>query len=284
MNALVLMTDFGLRDRFVASMKGVALNIAPTLPIVDLTHDIAPYNIWEATQTLAHTLPYWKARTVFVAVVDPGVGTEQASVVALTKSNHLIVTPENGTLTLIEQEPGIKEIRKIDKAKYHRPDSTQFHTFHGRDIYAYVGALLASGQLAFKDVGNVYTKPVCRIHIPEADILPDVGLRGAITKTEYPYGNIVSNIPASWTSALEAEADDQPLLQVKILHNQATVFAQAIRLVNSFGFEQVGSPLLYGDSQGYLGLAINQGNFAHTYNIGAGEQWSVEVHKIRQNT
>lgn len=279
MNALVLMTDFGLRDRFVASMKGVALGIAPMLPIIDLTHEIAPYNIWEASQTLAHTIGYWNAGTVFVAVVDPGVGTSRQSIVALTNTGHIIVTPDNGTLTLVAQEQGIKKVWCIDE-RHRRPGSENFHTFHGRDVYVYIGALLASNQLALKDVGKIYNKPLQSIQIAEAEILTNAGLLGVITKVEHPYGNIVTNIPFSWIDALSASVEDGSKLRVKIWQNDTPVFAEVLQVTKSFGFGSIGAPLLYGDSQGNLGLAINQGNFAKVYGIDAGANWRIEIHQI----
>lgn len=278
MNALVLMTDFGLRDRFVASMKGVALGIAPMLPLVDLTHEIAPYNIWEASQTLAHTIPYWSKGTVFVAVVDPGVGTNRPSVVALTNSRHIVVTPDNGTLTVVAQELGIKKVWRIGD-QHRRPGSETFHTFHGRDVYVYVGALLASNQLTLDDVGEVYNKPLEKLQIPEAEILPNAGLKGVVTKIEHPYGNIVTNIPFSWIEALGASVTQETTLQVKIWQGDTPVFVEALKVVKSFGFEGISTPLLYGDSQGNLGLAINQGNFAKVYGIDAGAHWHIEIHQ-----
>ncbi|WP_299457140.1 SAM-dependent chlorinase/fluorinase [uncultured Microscilla sp.] len=280
MNALVLMTDFGLRDRFVASMKGVALGINPALPIIDLTHEIAPFNIWEASQTLAHTIPYWSPGTVFVAVIDPGVGTKRRSVVALTNNDHLIVTPDNGTLTLVAQEQGIKNVYLIDEAIHRRPGSDSFHTFHGRDVYVYVGALLASGKLRLDDVGKKHIKPLIQLHIPEAEILPDAGLKGIITKIEHPYGNIVTNIPYSWIDALGASVDQKSMLQVRVWHKETPVFAETLGIVKSFGFKSAGTPLLYQDSQGNLGLAINQGDFAKVYGMGSGTDWRIETHQV----
>lgn len=277
---LVLMTDFGLRERFVASMKGVAHSIAPTLPIFDLTHEIAPFNIWEASRTLTHTITYWNSGTVFVSVVNPGVGTAQASVVALTKTGHLIVTPENGTLSLVEKKLGIETIYEINQAKYLRPGAEKFHTFQGRDLYVYIGALLASKQIDLEQVGKAYNKPIIRLQIPEAEILPDVGLQGAITGIEHPYGNIVSNIPFNWLDALELSPETHSLVQVKILHQEATIFNQAILLAQSFGYVQFRQPLIYGDSEGYLGLALNQGNFSKVYQVDFGEKWILQVHKV----
>lgn len=277
---LVLMSDFGLRERFVASMKGVAHSIAPALSIFDLTHKIAPFNIWEASRTLAHTITSWNPGTVFVSVVDPGLGTAQASVVALTETGHFIVTPENGTLSLVEKKLGIQAIYEINRAKYLRPGTEKSHTFHGRDLYVYVGALLASKQVDLEQVGKMYKKPIIRLQIPEAEILPDVGLQGAITGIEHPYGNIVSNIPADWLDALELSPETHSLVQIKVLHQEATIFNQAIPLAQSFGFVQFRHPLIYGDSEGYLGLALNQGNFSKVYQVDFGEKWILQVHKV----
>ncbi|OJJ21346.1 hypothetical protein BKI52_12355 [marine bacterium AO1-C] len=278
--ALVLMTDFGVRERFVASMKGVAYSLAPTTPIFDLTHEIAPFNIWEASRTLAHTIAYWPSGTVFVSVVDPGVGTDRTSVAALTKTGHIIVTPENGTLSQVDKKLGIKEIYVIDQGRHLRPGAEQFHTFHGRDLYVYVGALLASKQLKLKEVGRPYQKPIIQLQIPEAEILPDVGLQGAITGIEHPYGNIISNIPYDWLDALELSPNNHPLVHVKIQHQEIPVFNEALMLVPSFGFVTEQKPLIYGDSEGCLGLALNQGDFAKVYNIEFGEKWILQIHKI----
>ena len=280
MNALVLMTDFGTRERFVASMKGVAYSLAPSTPIFDLTHDIAPFNIWEASRTLAQTIEYWPSGTVFVSVVDPGVGTDRTSVVALTKTGHIIVTPENGTLSQIDKSIGVKEMYVIDQKRHFRPGAERFHTFHGRDLYVYVGALLASRQLKLAQVGKPYPKPIIKLQIPEAEILPDVGLQGTITGIEHPYGNIISNIPFTWLDALELSPKQHPLVQVKIQHQNTPVFNEALALVPSFGFVSENQPLIYGDSEGQLGLAINQGSFAQVYNINFGKKWILQLHKV----
>jgi len=150
---LVLQTDFGTRDGAVAAMKGVAVGIDSKLTIFDLTHENTPFNIWEAAYRLKQAAPYWPAGTVFVSVVDPGVGTERKSVVVQTKTGHFFVGPDNGTWTYLPEEFGIEAVREIDETKNRRANSEKSHTFHGRDVYVYVGAKLAAQGLAFKDVG-----------------------------------------------------------------------------------------------------------------------------------
>src|SRR6202158_1983593 len=134
---VVFQSDFGLKDGAVSAMKGVAMGVSTDLKLFDLTHEIPAYNIWEAAYRLEQTVSYWPAGTVFVSVVDPGVGTNRKSVVLKTNSGQFIVTPDNGTLTIVAQSLGIAAIREIDETKNRRPGSEKSYTFHGRDVYAY---------------------------------------------------------------------------------------------------------------------------------------------------
>ena len=152
-SALVFQTDFGLKEGAVASMKGVAYSVSPELNMFDITHEIPVFNIWEAAYRLNQTAGYWPAGTVFVSVVDPGVGTERKSVVLKTESGHFFVSPDNGSLTLVAETLGISAVREIDEATNRLKGSERSHTFHGRDVYAYTGARLAAGVISFKQVG-----------------------------------------------------------------------------------------------------------------------------------
>ena len=271
MNALVLQSDFGLKERFVASMKGVAAGIDPHLPIHDLTHQISPYNIWEAAHTLAFTIQYWPEQTVFVSVVDPGVGTERRSIVAHTVSGHFIVTPDNGTLTLVNDVIGIREIRVIDESVHRRPGSESSHTFHGRDVYAYTGAKLAAGKIRFEEIGTLHEGELIRIPYTSART-DEKGVTGTIVRVEEPYGNIVTNIPSEM---LIPEPGNEYL--VRISRQNATEFERRIRFVSTFGDLEQGEVLLYEDSVQYYGLAINRGNFAGTFGIGEGPEWTIAI-------
>ena len=144
----------GSLDGAVASMKGVAVGVSPDIHIYDLTHQIEPYNIWQGALRLAQTAEYWPAGTVFVSVVDPGVGTERKSIVLRTKSGHYFVTPDNGTLTFVAPRLGIDAVREIDEAVNRRKNSEKSFTFHGRDVYAYTAARLAAGVISFEQVGR----------------------------------------------------------------------------------------------------------------------------------
>jgi S-adenosylmethionine hydrolase len=153
MKPLVFQTDFGLVDGAVSAMYGVAYTVDPSLRIHDLTHDITPYNIWEASYRLIQTINYWPEGTVFVSVVDPGVGSDRKSIVVKTKSGRYIVTPDNGTLTHVLRAEGLCSAREIDEQINRLPRSGESYTFHGRDVYAYTGARLASGVIDFEGVG-----------------------------------------------------------------------------------------------------------------------------------
>jgi len=154
---VVYQTDFGLKDGAVSAMRGVAVSVDPTLRLEDLTHEIPAFDIWEGAYRLNVTAPYWPPGTVFVSVVDPGVGTERRSVVLETRSGHYFVSPDNGTLTLVAEDLGIAAVRAIDESRYRLPGSEQSYTFHGRDVYSYAAAHLASGRIAFEISG-----PSCR--------------------------------------------------------------------------------------------------------------------------
>ena len=153
MKPLVFQSDFGLVDGAVSAMYGVAYSVSPDLKMHDLTHDITPYSIWEASYRLIQTISYWPDETVFVSVVDPGVGTSRRSVVAKTKSGKYIVTPDNGTLTHVLRLDGVTAVREIDERVNRLPNSGESYTFYGRDVYAYTGARLAAGVISFEEVG-----------------------------------------------------------------------------------------------------------------------------------
>lgn len=153
MNPLIFQSDFGRADGAVSAMYGVAYCVCGDLKISDLTHEIPQYDIWEASYRLIQTVSYWPEGAVFVSVVDPGVGSTRRSIVAQTEGGQYVVTPDNGTLTHIKKLCGIRAARVIDESVNRLPGSGESYTFHGRDIYAYTGARLASGIIGFEGVG-----------------------------------------------------------------------------------------------------------------------------------
>lgn len=274
-NALVLQSDFGTRDGAVASMKGVAMGVDPALRIFDLTHQIEPFDIWEAAYRLRQVASFWPRGTVFVSIVDPGVGTSRLGVVARLKSGQLVVTPDNGTLTLIADE--VVEVREIDLARQRLPGSERSHTFHGRDVFAYLGARLAAGKVRFEEVGSSRGTTLVRLDVRAATRDGQV-LRGMIAMIDRPYGNLWTNIPAALVDSAGLKVGDT--LSVVIQHDGRTVL-ETLRapLVESFGHVAVGKPVTYLNSLLELAVAINQGNFAERYRIGTGPGWVITVRR-----
>ncbi|MCP4295663.1 MAG: DNA-directed RNA polymerase subunit delta, partial [Proteobacteria bacterium] len=167
---LVFQSDFGNKDGAVPSMKGVAYGVSPELKMFDLTHENTAFNIWEASYRLNQTASYWPKGTVFVSVVDPGVGTKRKSVVLKTKTGHFFVTPDNGSLTLVAEFMGIEAVREIDEAINRLKGSEKSYTFHGRDVYAYTGARLAAEVISFEEVGRLLPAEVESIPYKKAQI------------------------------------------------------------------------------------------------------------------
>lgn len=272
---IVFMTDFGMKDRFVASMKGVATDVDSELVLHDLTHQIEPFNIWEASYTLAGTMPYWPEGTVFVSVVDPGVGTERRSVVAETRDGKYIVTPDNGTLTLVDDEIGILEVRIIDESINRRPGTDQYATFHGRDVYAFTGARIAGGIIKFEDAGSELLTEIEKLDYRSAELSEFGVISGTVVKIEHPYGNAATNIPADMF--LEKGGDLNSEWNVEILKNSKNIYKDKVPFVKSFGYVDEGNPLLYIDSLGKIGLALNGENFSEKFEIEAGPFWQITV-------
>jgi S-adenosylmethionine hydrolase len=277
-HALVLQTDFGTKDGAVSAMRGVAFGVSPTLPIFDLSHENTPFDTWEAAYRLNQTAAFWPAGTVFVSVIDPGVGTERRAVVLKTKSGHYFVGPDNGSWTLVAESLGVAAVRLIDETKNRRPGSERSYTFHGRDVFAYVGAKLASGLIPFEGVGPLLEPKVVALSYEKAKV--DHGmLTGNIPYLDFQYGNIWTNIDET----LFAEAHPSPAERFKVtfLKNGETVFEQTMPYTRTFGDVPVGQPLLYLNSLMNVAIALNQGNFAQAHGIGYGAAWSVRIEKMK---
>ena len=275
-HALVLQTDFGLKDGAVAAMRGVAVGVSPKLSIHDLSHENTPFDIWEAAYRLKQAAPFWPAGTVFVSVVDPGVGTGRKSVVLKTKSGHFFVSPDNGTLTLIAEELGIDAVREIDETKNRRRGSERSYTFHGRDVYVYVGARLAAGVIAFEDVGPSLAPRVVSIPYERAR-LEGGALIGTIPFLDFQFGNVWTNLDEALFVQLGAKVGDR--LRVTIARGGKTVFSGEMPYTRTFGDVPAGAPLLYLNSLMNVSFALNQGDFAKTHGVACGAEWSVHVEK-----
>lgn len=276
--AVVYLTDFGTRDGAVAAMKGVARQVDPELVLDDLTHEIAPFDIWEAAYRLRQTMPYWPSGTVFVSVVDPGVGTARKSVVVRTATGHLLVTPDNGTSTLIADDLGITAAREIDP-QLRLPGSEWSSTFHGRDVYSYTAALLAAGRVTFEQVGaSLAPDSLARLEYQHATFAPTPTggeLHGMIPVLDVRYGNVWTNIPRALLA--RAGVTSGTWLQVTIARQDEVRFRGELPFVATFADVAERAPLAYVNSLGNLAFALNMADFAATHRIEAGHRWRVLV-------
>ncbi|MEM9171688.1 MAG: SAM-dependent chlorinase/fluorinase [Pseudomonadota bacterium] len=270
-HALVIQADFS-----GMVMAGVAYSVCPKLDIFNVRPMIPLYDIAMASETLAYNAQTWPAGTVFVSVVDPGVGTPRKSVVLQTQNDLYFVSPDNGTLSGAAQAYGIKAVREIDESVNRRENTGWAHTFHGRDVYSYTGARLAAGVIDFAGVGPL---------LPAEVILLDSAV-GSYTDGEFSgivsggidrLGNAYFNIDR------QLFEQDSPVFgeayRVVIRNADRVVFDDTMPYSRSFGSVAMGENLLFVNSSGFVSVAINQGNFAGKYAIEAGSDWTVTLSK-----
>ena len=275
--ALVLQTDFGLGDGAVSAMYGVAYSVSEDLMVADLTHEIPQYDIWEASYRLIQTVAYWPKGTVFVSVVDPGVGSTRRSIAVETVTGQYIITPDNGTLTHVKKMIGIREARVIDESVNRLPNSGESYTFHGRDVYVYTGARLASGIIDFAGVGPEVDKESV-IELPTVDAVYDgEKVCGTIDVLDVRFGSLWTNISRETFRKLGVEYGGRVEIvienETRILYKNILVFAE------SFAKVSVGEALVDINSLDHIAVAINQGSFARAYSIGTGTNWRITVRR-----
>ncbi|MFA8033312.1 SAM hydrolase/SAM-dependent halogenase family protein [Helicobacter pylori] len=275
-NALILQTDFSLKDGAVSAMKGVAFSVDSNLKIFDLTHEIPPYNIWEGAYRLYQTASYWPQGSVFVSVIDPGVGTKRKSVVLKTKNGQYFISPDNGTLTLVAQTLGIDSVREIDEKANRLKGSEKSYTFHGRDVYAYTGARLASGAITFEQVGPELPAKVVEIPYQKAKATKGE-VKGNIPILDIQYGNVWSNISDRLLNQAGIKRND--ILCVTISKGSKKKYEGKMPYVASFGDVLEGQPLIYLNSLLNVSVALNMDNFAQKYQIKSGADWNIDIKK-----
>ena len=275
--ALVLQTDLGLGDGAVCAMYGVAYSVSEDLMVADLTHEIPQYDIWEASYRLIQTVAYWPKGTVFVSVVDPGVGSTRRSIAVETVTGQYIITPDNGTLTHVKKMIGIRSARIIDESVNRLPNSGESYTFHGRDVYVYTGARLAAGVIDFAGVGpEVDTDSVIELSTVDA-VYDGEKVCGTIDVLDVRFGSLWTNISRETFRKLGVEYGSRVEIvienETRILYKNILVFAE------SFAKVSVGEALVYINSLDNIAVAINQGSFARAYSIGTGTNWRITVRR-----
>lgn len=261
--AIVMQTDFSLSSGLVASMYGVVKQIDPELDIYDLNHNIPAYNTMAASAVLRMTMPFWPKGTVFVSVVDPGVGTDRRASIVKTSNGYYVATPDNGTLTYIKRYYGIDEAREIDERINRYKGTEKQSTFHGRDLFAFCAAKLASGQITYEQVGPSYPVSEVVMHpVGIAAVEPGLAM-GEVSSLLPNFGNINTNIDTDEFEQTGIIHGDY--CRVTIAVSGQTLFDERTLYHKSFGYAKMGDPILFNGSSGFMGLALNQGNLLQKY-------------------
>lgn len=253
---IVFMTDFGTANDAVAICKAVMLGIAPDARIMDITHQVTPYSIEEGTRFLSGVTPYYPAGTVFVVVVDPGVGTSRKAVIVKTKKGQFFVLPDNGLITAVVERDGLEGAREITNSGWMIGQAVS-STFHGRDIFSPAGAHLAAGwdyTLAGPEVAELVRLT------PKVASEGARGIEGEAIALDDPFGSLITDIPTVQFQKLGYKWGDK----VTVMLDRRPF---TLPYEKTFMEVPVGEPLLYVDSRGRVGLAINQGSFARKYKI-----------------
>ncbi len=250
------MTDFGTANDAVAICKAVMLGITPDARILDITHQVTPFSIEEGARFLSGVTPYYPAGTVFVVVIDPGVGTSRKAVIVKSKKGQYFVLPDNGLISPVLDRDGLEAAREITNTNWMIGDAVS-STFHGRDIFSPSGAHLAAGwdyTLAGPEV-----QQLVRL-IPKAATVTDKGIEGQVIGLDDPYGSLISDIQGEDFRKLGYILGDKVTVQ---LDKKPFTLPYG----KTFMDVPVGEPLLYQDSRGRIGLAVNQGNFSQVHKI-----------------
>jgi S-adenosylmethionine hydrolase len=265
---ITLITDFGLADGYVGTMKGVILSIDPAATIVDISHDIAPQDVREAAYTLYAAYPYFPQGTIHVAVVDPGVGSERRAI-ALRTPQATFVAPDNGVLSYVVAQEKVEDIVSLVNPSYHL--SPVSRTFHGRDIFAPVAAHLARG-IRLAELGQPLTE-IITFPLPRPQVRPDGTTVGQVIHVDR-FGNLITSIRSK-------DLTDYLLPSEVVI----TVKGQSVRgIVDNYAGVTPGKLLALVGSSNHLEIAVSGGSAFHTLEAKAGDEvlLKVEDHEDRR--
>jgi len=264
---VAFVTDWGERDFYVGAAKGVALSIFPEVKLVDITHYVEPYEIMEGAVTLMLAAREFPTGTTFVAVVDPGVGTERRPIVVHTNNDLFFVGPDNGLFTLVMQEFGVRNVYHITNPSFMRPGKISY-SFHGRDIFTPTATHIAAGR-PVSDVGPVIDDYIMMDIQParrEGDALV-----GEIIFVDV-YGNMQANIDVKLVDELGLAFGDEVWVTV----GDTRILS---KFVNTYGDVPVGDDLIFIASTDLLEISVNFGNAAERFGAGIGSP--VRVERVR---
>ena len=246
---VTLLTNFGLSDPFVGIMKGVMLRLAPGLELIDLSHGIPAQDVEAASFTLAHSFSWFAPGTVHLCVVDPGVGSARAAV-AVRAHGYTFVGPDNGVFNALAEGDPHAAARRIEPAGL--GPQLRSRTFHGRDLFAPVAALLASGRRQFEELGPVHELMQWSQQKPRRS---EGGATGKVVLVDH-FGNLISDVPGAWLRAGECAVE---------------LGAHRVRCVGTYSEAEPGECVALVSSFDTLEIAQRDGSAARTLGLGRGQ-------------
>lgn len=274
--SIALLTDFGLHDVYAGILKGVILSIAPGVPLVDVSHTVPRGQIQGAAYLLYQAAPFFPAQTVFLAVVDPGVGSSRRPLAVQTR-RATYVGPDNGIFTYVMLAEGTWQAVQLQNTRYRLPEVSS--TFHGRDVFAPAAAHLASG-LRLEELGPVVADPV-RLPLPRLDVSPGRA-QGEVIHIDV-YGNVATSIGRltrsgdactlrPWLPGVGPVVEfDARTCRVHLAS------APPLPLTHTFAGGESGQPIALINSSGHLELAVNGGSAAEQLGIDVGDKVELEI-------
>lgn len=260
MSIITLLTDFGVEDAYVGAMKGVILSINPTAAIVDICHHIDPQDLIETAYLVKSSYRYFPKGTVHVIVVDPEVGGKR-SIIAFKMSDHIFLAPDNGVSTLLLDEAEVDVVIRVENSRYFLNSVSR--TFHGRDIFAPVGAHISKG-VPIEKLGSYLTmQDIIRLNIPKPYISNKDELIGTIVSIDR-FGNCISNIDNNCLNTF-LKNNVEKKLEIKI--GKTVIKGLSLCYTDA----ESGRPLAVFGGFGYLEIAANCDNAAHRLNVKKGD-------------
>jgi len=275
---LVFQTDFTYKEGAVCAMYGVVKTVDRSLEIIDGSHELPQFDIWSASYRLHQSMEFWPKGTIFVSVVDPGVGTGRRPCVAKTSDGYFVVTPDNGTLTHVLKRTGIDEVRQIDESINRLKRTEGVSVFHGRDLFGYCAARLASGIISYEQVGPEYpVKEIVTMPVLEA-VYEKNAVNGIFEINDPNFGNLWTNIPLKMF--MDAGFAYGDYINVTVCHDGSQVYQKSVLFGNTFGVSKKGEDIIYNNELMRIAMAVNQGNFCEKYGLRYGNGWTVKFEKI----
>lgn len=261
------LSDFGLSNEYVGACKGAMLSVDPTLTLVDLCHLVPAFDVWEAGLVLRESTTFPKG-TVFLAVVDPGVGGARSAIAVRTKRGNVYVAPNNGLLTWVIADQEVDSAVALDPAKINpawRPG-----TFDGRDLLAPAAALIAKAKGKIASFGAPIREADLHLLAPVRPVVSPGIVHAVLEREEKPFGNAITNVTGPEMEAAGFKLNES----LKVTFPDDLV----VKVPYALTYSDVGSGevLAYVDSRGRLAFAINMGSFVAKYGVRPGDRILVE--------